>query len=56
MACLNLLNSSQTDSKLVITTLRTLTLLLGEVVIDRKEQVHIYKEERFRRVTNISID
>lgn len=39
LACLNLLNDLNTDSKLVIVTLRTLTLLLSEAVIDRKEQV-----------------
>lgn len=39
LACLNLLNDPDTDPKLVIVTLRTLTLLLSEAVIDRKEQV-----------------
>lgn len=39
LACLNLLNNTNTESKLVIVTLRTLTLLLSEAVIDRKEQV-----------------
>lgn len=39
LACLNLLNDTETDPKLVIVTLRTLTLLLSEAVIDRKEQV-----------------
>ncbi|GAA5816690.1 hypothetical protein MFLAVUS_010222 [Mucor flavus] len=40
LACLNLLNDPDTDPKLVIVTLRTLTLLLSEAVIDRKEQIN----------------
>ncbi|KAI8887768.1 hypothetical protein K501DRAFT_241903 [Backusella circina FSU 941] len=39
LACLNLLANADTDSRLVIVTIRTLTLLLSEAVIDRKEQV-----------------
>ncbi|KAI8375453.1 hypothetical protein BD560DRAFT_326837 [Blakeslea trispora] len=37
--CLSLLEKPDVDSQLVIVTLRTLTLLLNEAVIDRKEQV-----------------
>lgn len=47
LACLNLLNDPDTDPKLVIVTLRTLTLLLSEAVIDRKEQVRKKKEKRY---------
>jgi hypothetical protein len=39
LTCLVLLQNPDTDCKLVIVTLRTLTLLLSEAVIDRKEQV-----------------
>ncbi|KAI7905757.1 uncharacterized protein BX663DRAFT_529835 [Cokeromyces recurvatus] len=37
--CLSLLENPNTDSRLIIITLRTLTLLLNEALIDRKEQV-----------------
>jgi hypothetical protein len=33
------LANPDTDSRLVVVTIRTLTLLLSEAVIDRKEQV-----------------
>lgn len=39
LACLSLLGDSETNTKLVIVTLRTLTLLLSKVVIDRREQI-----------------
>ncbi|KAI8639236.1 hypothetical protein BD408DRAFT_421771, partial [Parasitella parasitica] len=39
LTCLVLLQDPSTDSTLVIVTLRTLTLLLSQAVIDRKEQV-----------------
>jgi hypothetical protein len=41
LTCLVLIQNPETDCKLVIVTLRTLTLLLSEAVIDRKEQVKI---------------
>ncbi|KAF1806233.1 hypothetical protein FB192DRAFT_1272270 [Mucor lusitanicus] len=41
LTCLVLLEDPHTDSKLVIVTLRTLTLLLSQAVIDRKEQASI---------------
>ncbi|EPB89187.1 hypothetical protein HMPREF1544_03927 [Mucor circinelloides 1006PhL] len=40
LTCLVLLEDPNTDSKLVIVTLRTLTLLLSQAVIDRKEQIN----------------
>ncbi|KAL9539844.1 hypothetical protein MBANPS3_010034 [Mucor bainieri] len=40
LTCLVLLEDPHTDSKLVIVTLRTLTLLLSQAVIDRKEQIN----------------
>ena len=49
---MDLLNDTNTNSKLVIVTLRTLTLLLGEVVIDRKEQVQAM--ESYKKSTNDS--
>lgn len=47
LTCLVMLQDPRTDSRLVIVTLRTLTLLLSEAVIDRKEQVSLrYQEKR----------
>ncbi|KAI8991463.1 hypothetical protein BDF20DRAFT_904109 [Mycotypha africana] len=40
--CLQLLQDKTTDTQLVLVTLRTLTLLSSQVVIDRKEQVTLY--------------
>ncbi|CEP14279.1 hypothetical protein [Parasitella parasitica] len=40
LTCLVLLQDPCTDSKLVVVTLRTLTLLLSQAVIDRKEQIN----------------
>ncbi|KAI8359870.1 hypothetical protein EDC96DRAFT_445408 [Choanephora cucurbitarum] len=45
LTCLSLLEGRETDSQLVIVTLRTLTLLLNEAVMDRKEQVKISNRE-----------
>ncbi|KAI8384306.1 uncharacterized protein BYT42DRAFT_492775 [Radiomyces spectabilis] len=39
--CLGLLDNPNTEEKLVIVTLRTLTLLLSKALMDRKEQVKI---------------
>lgn len=39
LTCLVLLEDPETDTQLIIVTLRTLTLLLSQAIIDRKEQV-----------------
>lgn len=40
LTCLVLLDDPRTDTQLMIVTLRTLTLLLSQAIIDRKEQVN----------------
>lgn len=50
LTCLVLLQDPTTDSELIIVTLRTLTLLLSQAVIDRKEQVSIVPINRAKSV------